>query len=456
MQVISVDDLEVPGGRLQVLVPTAGWAEPDPTPPSFNQRNHIATPSISGGWLAATFELDTGLRHFDMPALEAAFVALVERHGTLRTSFAIDQDVTRIVHHEPLTWRTESFALVGDLPQRRARFRRVVDSFTRPWAFPGYMLGVIWTADNPIVVAAFNHIHVDAMSLAVVVRDLLAGYRGEQLDDAASFVDYCAQQHEPQPTDATAIAKWHSFLDANGGGLPRFPADLGLGPNERAPQRVIVRQLLSDEQAAAVEQDCLAAGGRMSSGVFAACATAAAALSAGCHGMAQTAPPSLATLLAVSTRRDARWADSLGWFVTNVPIEIPVCETLADSIAATQSAVDAALQLSEVPLAEVLAGYPSQLELDHDVFMISYLDYRRLAWADELSAHNARHVSASTPADNVQVWFSRTERGLAVRLRIPDTAAAAAAATTWLAGIEDGLLRLSNLQLQSERVAAWR
>jgi condensation domain-containing protein len=454
MRVISVDDLAVPAGRLQVLVPTASAAEPNSTPPSFNQRNHLATASASGGWLAATFELNTGLLEFEMPALERAFVALVRRHETLRTSFANDREMTRMVHVEPLSWRTESFALVGDLAQRQARFRRVVDSYTRPWSFPAWMLGVIRTADNPIVVAAFNHIHVDAMSLAVAVRDLLAAYRGEELEATLSFVDYCAEPREAKLSDATGVATWHSFLEANGGGLPRFPADLGLEPGQRVPQRAIVRELLSDDQADAVEQGCLAAGGRMSSGVFAVCAAAAASLPESPGWPLQEGDGgSLSTLLAVSTRRDARWAGSLGWFVTNVPIEIPVCDTLHESVAATQSAVDAALQLAELPLSDVVASYPGQLELDRDVFMISYLDYRRTAAAQDLSAHNAHHVSASTPADNVQVWFSRTDRGLAVRTRLPDTAAATAAVETWLDAVADGLHTLST---EPQGVVAWR
>jgi hypothetical protein len=460
MKVVSVDDLTVPAGQLQILVPTASSAESSPTPPSFNQRNHVAAATISGGWLATTFELNTGIGGPDMPALEEAFVSLVKRHGTLKTSFVADPEVKRIVHKEPFTWHTESFTLVDDGAQRQARFRRIVDSFTRPYSFPGYMLGVIRTADNATVVAAFNHIHVDAMSLAVAVRDLLAAYRGEVLEPVSSFVDYCAQPRFARPADARGIAEWHRFLDAHEGGLPRFPGELGVVPGERVPQRVIVRQLLDGDETAAAEQAALEAGGRMSAGVLAACAAAAAVLPTRPAWFARTqlapAPP-LATLIAASTRRDPRWAGSLGWFVTNVPIEIPTTgETLADGIAATQIALDAALQLSEVPLGAVAASYPGQLHLERDVFMISYLDYRRVAGAEERMAHNAHHVSGNTPADDVQVWFSRTDRGVAVRVRMPDTAAAAIAVETWLAGVEDGLLGLGDLSRATGAVAAWR
>lgn len=55
-----------------------------------------------------------------------------------------------------------------------------------------------------------------------------------------------------------------------------------------------------------------------------------------------------------------------------------------------------------------------------DIFMVSYLDYRRLG--DPLPG--ARHISNSTTTDSVQMWFSRHHDGLDLRIRYPDTTTA--------------------------------
>jgi len=34
---------------------------------------------------------------------------------------------------------------------------------------------------------------------------------------------------------------------------------------------------------------------------------------------------------------------------------------------------------------------------------------------------NSTHISRATPVDDVQLWFARTDDGLALRTRFPDT-----------------------------------
>ncbi|XGU19849.1 hypothetical protein ACETU7_36065 [Rhodococcus sp. 3Y1] len=56
-----------------------------------------------------------------------------------------------------------------------------------------------------------------------------------------------------------------------------------------------------------------------------------------------------------------------------------------------------------------------------DVFMVSYIDYRKLPGTDDHDLLNAHHISNVTVADDAQFWISRTNRGLSLRSRFPDT-----------------------------------
>ena len=72
------------------------------------------------------------------------------------------------------------------------------------------------------------------------------------------------------------------------------------------------------------------------------------------------------------------------------------------------------------------------------MFMLSYLDYRRLpvALAPEL---RAQHISASAPTTGVQVWFVVGDSGLHLRARYPGTAEARRSVGSWLDAVVRGL-----------------
>jgi hypothetical protein len=53
--------------------------------------------------------------------------------------------------------------------------------------------------------------------------------------------------------------------------------------------------------------------------------------------------------------------------------------------------------------------------------MVSYIDYTRIEGHRRLEESNAHHVSNATVSDDAQFWVSRTESGLALRARFPDT-----------------------------------
>ncbi|WP_326557548.1 non-ribosomal peptide synthetase/type I polyketide synthase [Micromonospora sp. NBC_01796] len=128
----------------------------------------------------------------DVPALHAALVRLVARHGALRTVFRErDGDPVQIV----LGRGTVDFA-VEEHPGRdedevvrsalAAESRRAFDLATGP-LFVSRLLR--WSDERHVLVLSFHHIVVDATSATVLARDLSALYRSELTGQPANLPD---------------------------------------------------------------------------------------------------------------------------------------------------------------------------------------------------------------------------------------------------------------------------
>ncbi|MBA8809584.1 hypothetical protein [Promicromonospora sukumoe] len=248
--------------------------------------------------------------------------------------------------------------------------------------------------------------------------------------------------HGPAPGDAPGpafvapddprLAAWHGFLRERGWALPTFPLPLGVPEGERAPQRTVVRPLADAATADAVAARARAAGASTSAAVLVTLAGAVADLGG---------PGVLHTLLPVHTRADDAARRSVGWHTTTVPLRVdpgvgpagaparawarPAHTARHDAdtaLAATAKALRAARELAAVPLEQVVGTLPSPLRFPRtDIFQVSYLDYRRLPGHAASAGRGAHHVSAATRADDLQVWVSRTDDGIAVRARMPRT-----------------------------------
>jgi mycolipenoyl-CoA---2-(long-chain-fatty acyl)-trehalose mycolipenoyltransferase / long-chain-acyl-CoA---trehalose acyltransferase len=132
-------------------------------------------------------------------------------------------------------------------------------------------------------------------------------------------------------------------------------------------------------------------------------------------------PEILETLVPVSTRSGKEARRAIGWYTTTVLVTVPADLTAA-GIRTTGAAVRRGVRLGEVPLDQVIASLPRPPgQTRRDVFMVSWLDYRRLPGGAHARARAATHVSATTLADDLQLWVSRTEDGLATRARLPET-----------------------------------
>ncbi|MFI2366366.1 hypothetical protein [Promicromonospora sp. NPDC019610] len=241
----------------------------------------------------------------------------------------------------------------------------------------------------------------------------------------------------PVGADDLRLAAWHGFLRDRGWALPTFPLPLGVPEGERVAQRTVVRPLADAAAADTVAARARAAGASTSAAVLVTLARAVAD---------RGGPAVLETLLPVHTRDDAAARGAVGWHTTTVPLRIDsgaghtpardrrwgpppaVRPAVPDTaLAATGKALRAARELAAVPLEQVVTSLPRPLRFPRtDIFQVSYLDYRRLPGHAAAAGRRAHHVSAATRADDLQVWVSRTDAGLAVRARMPRTDTATA------------------------------
>ncbi|MFD5748077.1 condensation domain-containing protein [Streptomyces sp. NPDC127033] len=471
MRVTTMDRYEPPPGRAVEFVPSpaarhaAAGSPAVPVPPSVNQRFHLATaehtPAGAGHWLACAFDLPPG--PVDLDALRAAFEAWGRRHETLRSGFR-----GKGTEPERYVVAASAYELVardaGTYPSGgavREWLTRRLGATCRPLSWPSYLFAVVVRPGGGTVFCGFDHCNADAYSLAVAVREIREGYAEAKAAGAGSgagaltgaistglgsppatgsFVDYCAEEAEQasaaRSVDAgdPRVRGWAEFFAGCGGTTPAFPLPLGVPPGARAPQGTDTRPLLGADAADAFEARCRAAGGSGFTGVLTAVALAARRLGGG---------DVLRLCTPLHTRYEARWTHAVGWFTTVAPLTLDLTGVrgIEDGVPAARDAFRAARTLAEVPFAQVLpvlggAGGAFRRTRD-DVFMVSYIDYRRLPGSEHHRAANAHHISSVTTADDAQFWFSRTHEGLFLRSRFP----AVPAAATVVGGFADAVGR---------------
>lgn len=462
MRVLSADLWEPAPGQVLTWDVTPGTGQvPEPVPITFNQVNHLlgadrGEPSV---WITAAFDVEGPV---DVLALEEAFRDLVARHPGLQVE-AVRRPPGQaggvgLVRHDPgtLVWRRADGPVTRTVAATREHLVAELGRRCAPFGYPAFLPAAISRSDRSTIVLGMDHLHTDAWSTTVVVDELAAAY-AEHVRHAAAVpalagavaagagtlaaarptvvVRPAAAASSSPPVvgpayvgvDDPRLATWHGFLRERGWALPTFPLPLGVPDGERAPQRTVVRSLAGSPTADAVAGRAAEAGASTSAAVLATFARAV-------HDLG--GPTVLETLLPVHTRADGAAQRTVGWHTTTVPLRIEVdapvlaggsagagAGMLTDmAIAATGKALRAARELSAVPLEQLVETLPRPLRFPRrDIFQVSYLDYRRLPGHAAAAERRAHHVSAATRADDLQVWVSRTDDGIAVRARMPRT-----------------------------------
>ncbi|SIR81208.1 condensation domain-containing protein [Williamsia sterculiae] len=434
MRLTTLDNLDVGAGRLyRWPVRIDGDGEAHPVGPSENERFHLDAVAAGGsGWLAVTFEIDSG----ELPILRAAFEAVLRHHEVLRAWFVLDDGVPqrRLCPPSALTVHEPTAVDVPDPDGAKARIGDAVIGGCSALTPGSHLLAAVDHGATSTVVCAFDHCYIDAHSLAVIVEDVRTACAGDPLTAAGGFLDQQADvavADEPAEDDPRVVA-WGDFLAAADWTIPQYPLDLGVAPGEFAPARIRVDTVLSAAEAWALTTPATDLAGpiRCYPALLAALAVATRRLGG---------PSRLPLVIPVHTRRDDRWSRSVGWFVANAPLILTGgCDGVADPCVdparaveyAVRSATETlhdALPLGEVELSTVYRTFGHRLRKPrHDVFMVSYLDYRRFDLPERLDAH---HVSSDGRADTLQMWFWRDHTGVHLRTRHPDTPTARSVVT---------------------------
>ncbi len=392
---------------------------------SLNQRNHLAAavagePSV---WMAAGFDVEGPV---DVAALEGAYRAVVARHSALQVGAEMVDAAVHGRHHDPadLRWTRRADVRTSTVDETRDHVRAQLDAACWPLSYPAFWPAAISRPDRSTVVLGLDHLHVDAYSLAVLVDDLHTVYTGlahdgraPDLPETSCFAAGLADPPPPVAADDARLRSWHDFLARQDHRLPTFPLSLGVELGERAAQRTEV-SVLGDAGVADRRGD----HARLHGG-----STATAALAALACAVADVGGPAvLPLLMPVHLRSTPAERRTVGWLTTTVPLELATHPDPCATLAHAARAVEAARAMAAVPLDQVLGTASRPLVRERaDVFMASYLDYRRLPGHQELQGRRAHHVSAPTVADDLQVWVSRTSEGLGVRVRTPATLTAA-------------------------------
>lgn len=433
MRLTNVDQVHLPEGQLRshVLRGASSVGLARELPISFDQRRHVLEGQRRGSWMAVAFRLPAPV---DDDRLALAWEAVVQRHGTLRSAFVVRPDRPLGLHEIELRrggW------VDHPAPQGvgiRDRLREVLDEACAPFARPSHRLCVVQPATGaPSVIIAADHSHVDAWSLLVLVRDLMACLEdlaqgrapGVGLPPAPAFAEHTAELAARPPVPAPVAERWREILEAGDGAMPGFGLPLGDLAEPRTAV-VEVHDVLDTAQLDRFEQLARSLGTTM-------LALALAESQATLTDLVGTEAP-LRAIFPVHSRYDARWHDSVGWFITNSVIEVPSSEP-----ADCNRAVKEAVELGSHPSASIMAPYGG-MPLRPGNFAISWLDNRRLPVAvpDGLEP---QHVSAVVRTDGVMIWFVVNAAGLHLRCRYPGTPEARRSVGDWLDGVRLRLQR---------------
>ncbi|KAA1378222.1 GNAT family N-acetyltransferase [Aeromicrobium fastidiosum] len=413
MRLTNVAHLRLPFGRLMgydVRVSEPGRR----LPVSFDQRRHVQAGERPGSWMAISFRLGAPVSR---DALSDAWLAVIARHGTLRSVFVPGQDDAEPHLHDvdvlPGEWTEHRIApgqAVNDA------LRQQLDRSCTPFSAPSHRLCVLETATGPTVVIAADHSHVDMWSMLVIVRDLLAALGGT-IDEVAAvpaFADHSAALRERPAAPDEVHRRWREILEGSGGTMPRFP--LPLGEPVAHLERVEVRDVLDVDDSAAFSAQAASDG----------VSTLTLAVSAMTAVTGELAGTSLRAVFPVHSRYESTWHDSVGWFITN-----SVLESADPDPAACAAAVKEAVRLGSWPLEEILRPWGGMPEAP-GMLAISWLDLRRLPVRVDAAGLEAQYIGASIRTDGVMLWFILDEQGLHLRCRYPDTSEARMHVGAWL------------------------
>jgi hypothetical protein len=426
-------------------IAAAAQAPRDPRPASYMQEAHIKMAAFLQGidveaptWLGTGFDIQGAL---DLEAMETTLMQWITRHETLRSGLRLTgQELERFtLGAEAISLErtvVDDFADGADVTRfLENRF----DEAASPLTWPPYHVVTVAREDAFTIYLAFDHSNVDGYSIALIAQEIHELYaaalegRPAALGTVGSYIDFAATEREvADDIDAgnEAVVRWGEFVDTCAGELPRFPLDLGIAPGEFPRQTGGCEWLLDPAEAEAFNVACRSAGGNFAAGVLAAASIVA---------YEQADQPVYRTVLPFHTRSAPQWAASLGWYVGLAPLEIATAQAqdFGEVICMARHATKVAKPIAQVPFAKVCSVLDTVLR---PTSVISYIDARRVPGAANWSKWNAHAFGRVVYGDEVYLWINRTNEGVYLTCRYPDTAVAGVNVPSFVESLRDVLV----------------
>jgi hypothetical protein len=397
MEVTYLENVPLDGPFTELELHWSGGPSGLRVPLTFNQRNHLAAVAASGRptWIGGTLGIPDGAT----VATVAEAVRSVVGGADALCAVACGDDQQ--------TFAADQLSVIPGGVRPDAPTAAELESLMAGRCRPGRVPGLFFATCGPVLLFGIDHFHADMLSVALLQRRLHDALRGNALPEAPSFLGTLAAPAPDAYPDDGALAIWRRFLDTTGNRIPAFPVELGVAGGAPTPPVHDVRRVLDDPD------QCTFAV------ILAGLAEAVEPLS----GSAE-----FPTVIPVHTRgrRGDERHGTVGWMVGNAPVI-----ARAGDVDATAGWLRDAVTVAGLPLETMIRECAPKLP-DGAVPMVSYMDLRGLG--DPLP--QARYVSATSPTDTVQFWFSRTVHGLDLRTKYPDTPEARHVMGEVLAGLE--------------------
>lgn len=405
---------------------------------SHNHERHLrgildAPPPDDQSWIGCAFRI---VGPFDPEAWRNTLSTWIRRHEVLR-SHATVEDGT------PTRYTLESAAVrvrartIGNLDETAARRQadRVLSAKTSPLHWPSYLFITIAGVGGFTVVFGADHAITDGYTVALVASELAVLYDEARtgasdtvLPAVGSYLEFSEAEraHSDQiPGDHPAIEPWRRFVaepepDRFGTTLAPahacvFPLARGYGGGLRTPQRTLSLPLLDADEATAVT----AIARSHHTGLLAALLAGLGSVTTALSGRED-----FRTVVPRCTRADAAMnANTAGWFVDLSPVTIhtATAASFGELIAAAGSELRWARSEIRVPFGracELLGIEP------HIAFFASFMDLRAVHRLHRPAEFSFLRGTNHSPDDHY-FWFFRTDQGLSVSARYPDTAESA-------------------------------
>ena len=297
---------------------------------------------------------------------------------------------------------------------------------------PVILMGVVFGAQRSVGYIVCDHLVTDGFSCAIKAHELAVIYEATvtgapvELPEVGSYLDYGRQEYVEtetvQPNDPR-IELWRGFVARNGHVFTEFPIELNTKKGEWHPATVDVVQLLNASQAEEFERLCCARNARVVSGLLA--VNSIALHEIGGRGVLRTVMP-------VAQRRAPQWRNAVGWFVSLVPLEVPMAgiDKFADVLASAHASFRSALAAADLPLAALFLHLGTQYLPINGFFDLkpqahfSYIDYRKLPGAQDEKKRQTTALRVTNTCD-ARTWYFRTHEGVFMFNNFIDTPAPA-------------------------------